>query len=100
MAESRFEMSAEQSAAGMKSKALRAVRVNPERGAAPLVIVLVFAFLGAALAGLAGSFFLFSNKPAPDNPSSLGNNSVYSLSEDRTGALWIGTFAGGLSVRS
>jgi diguanylate cyclase (GGDEF)-like protein len=33
----------------------------------------------------------------PDNPKSLGNNSVIALEEDRRGRLWVGTWAGGLN---
>ena len=61
-----FYKNADAIAAGAKNKAPRPGRGNPDRGAAPLKIVLVFAFLGAALAGLAGFFFFFSNKAAPE----------------------------------
>jgi signal transduction histidine kinase/ligand-binding sensor domain-containing protein/DNA-binding response OmpR family regulator len=33
----------------------------------------------------------------PDNPNSLSNNAVFTICEDRTGVLWIGTFGGGLN---
>jgi signal transduction histidine kinase/CheY-like chemotaxis protein/ligand-binding sensor domain-containing protein len=36
-------------------------------------------------------------KNDPDNPHSLSNNFVYSIYEDRSGTLWIGTFGGGLN---
>ena len=32
-----------------------------------------------------------------DDPYSLGNNSIQSVYEDRTGVLWVGTFGGGLN---
>ncbi|HEX7071193.1 MAG TPA: ATP-binding protein, partial [Rhodothermales bacterium] len=34
----------------------------------------------------------------PDDPGSLSHDSVRNLYEDRTGALWIGTYAGGINI--
>ncbi|NIR73207.1 hypothetical protein GWO43_07920, partial [candidate division KSB1 bacterium] len=36
-------------------------------------------------------------KNNPDNPNSLSNNNVWSIYEDQSGALWIGTWGGGLN---
>ena len=41
------------------------------------------------------NFTVFRNDP--DNPNSLSNNLVYSIYEDRSGTLWIGTEGGGLN---
>ncbi len=40
-------------------------------------------------------FTVYKNNP--ENPNSLSNSSIWSLYEDRTGTLWIGTFGGGLN---
>lgn len=34
----------------------------------------------------------------PDNPSSLSNNNIYSLLEDKQGRIWIGTYGGGVNL--
>lgn len=36
-------------------------------------------------------------KANPDNPNSLSNNNVWSIHEDQSGSLWIGTWGGGLN---
>lgn len=47
-----------------------------------------------ALGEMTGEFTHFRNDPA--DPHSLANDSVWSIVEDQSGALWIGTWGGGL----
>ncbi len=46
-------------------------------------------------ADASGSFTRYLHQP--DNPASLGSNSVRAIYEDRAGTLWVGTREGGLS---
>ncbi|MCG3121151.1 MAG: Anaerobic nitric oxide reductase transcription regulator NorR [bacterium] len=41
------------------------------------------------------TFTYYRNEP--DNPASLGGNSIWTISEDKNSDLWIGTFDGGVS---
>ena len=45
--------------------------------------------------GTSSTFIRYQNDPK--NPNSLSHNEVYSIFEDRSGALWIGTKGGGLN---
>lgn len=44
-----------------------------------------------------GSFRFVSYLYDPNNPGSLSNNSIYSIFEDSSGILWVGTIGGGLN---
>ena len=52
-------------------------------------------FVPSESEGFPPTFIHYKNDP--NNPDSLSNNFVYSIYEDRSGLLWIGTSAGGLN---